>query len=188
MSWGKRGQAMTEMAMLGSALTLLMLGAADLGRAYYLNIELSGASRAGMRNGVLNGSTDIGQATRSEPNSAIPSTVITWGDTARGQVNDCDPNTPSHSCGDPTGCPPAVFTGGRLVCFAVRTCTPVSGVCASPSAWGVRPAQGADALGSGQALQVRVVYKFAPLTPFIANFSPGGAFYLTSDTLGLELY
>ncbi len=185
-----RGQALTELALILPVLTMLMLGAADLGRAFYLDIEISGASRAGMRNGVLNGNTDIGAATRSEPNSAIQNNAATWGDTGPGGINDCDPNAPTHGCGDPSGCPPSVFTGTRLACFAVRTCTLSNGVTTCGGAWGTRPAQGSD-LGSppsNQVLLIHVVYKFIPVTPFIANFAPGGTFYLTTDTLGLELY
>ena len=32
----------------------MMLGASDLGRAFYMRIEISGASRAGMRQSVIN--------------------------------------------------------------------------------------------------------------------------------------
>ncbi len=40
-----------------------------------------------------------------------------------------------------------------------------------------------------EVLDVRVVYRFKPVTPFISNFaSPDGFFYLTVDTLGIALY
>jgi len=179
-----RAQALTEMAMILPVLALLMLGAADLGRAFYINVEIAGASRAGMRNGVLDAATDIGAAARSEPNSAIPNTTAVWGDTGPGGLN-ADCTSAAQKCGDPTGCPPAVFTGGRLVCFAIRSCILVSGVYNCTGPWGVRPTQGSD-----QALDVRVVYKFTPVTPLISNLATatGGFFYLTTDTLGLELY
>ena len=48
----KRGQALVEMAITLPLIVTLMLGAADLGRAFYLNIEMAGASRAGMREGI----------------------------------------------------------------------------------------------------------------------------------------
>jgi hypothetical protein len=35
---------------------------------------------------------------------------------------------------------------------------------------------------------VRVVYKFTPITPVIAQFGTGGSFYLTEETYDLELY
>lgn len=188
-----RGQAMTEMALIMPVLALLMLGATDLGRAFYLNIEASGASRAGMRQGLINGSTDIGNATRSEPNSAIANSTTAWGDTGPGGVNDCDLTQSGHKCGDPSGCSPDVFrtSPNRLVCFAVRTCSmSAAGQQTCPvGGWQTRPAAGADGNGVNQVLDVRVVYKFVPATPMITKFtSDGTAFYLTVDEYGLELY
>jgi Flp pilus assembly protein TadG len=188
-----RGQALTEMALLLPVLGLLMLGATDLGRAYYLNIEISGAARSGMRQGVINGSTDIGNSTRSEPNSAIANNTTVWGDTGPTGANDCDPTQPTHKCGDALGCPKDVFNANpsRLVCFAVRTCTVASGgtMTCPVNVWQQRPAQGSDSTNTLQVLDVRVVYKFVPATPWITNFtSDGKAFYLTVDEYGLELY
>ncbi len=171
----RRGQAATEMALMVPILALLMLGSADLGRAFYLSIEISGASRAGMRNGVLDTSTDIGAATRGEPNSAIPNDLATWGDAGPGGANAVN--------GDPSGCPPSVFTGTRVACFAVRPCVVTNNICTSYGLWGTRPPPGVDT-----GLAVRVVYKVTPYTPLIPNFAPGGVFYLTSDTIGLQLY
>lgn len=187
-----RGQALTELALIFPALTLLMLGATDLGRAFYLSIEISGASRSGLRQGVVNGSTDIGNAARSEPNSAIANNTATWGDTAPGGLNDCDTTQSTHKCGDSTGCTAAAFTSSpsRLTCFAVRTCTSSGGVVTCPAGgWQTRPASASDATGSNQVLDMRVVYKFVPATPIIATFTGDGkAFYLTVDEYGLELY
>jgi Flp pilus assembly protein TadG len=186
------GQALVELALIMPVLVLLMLGATDLGRAFYLSIEISGASRSGMRQGVINGSTDLGNSTRSEPNSAIANNTATWGDTGPGGLNDCDTTQASHKCGDPTGCTAAVFTStpGRLTCFAVRTCSSSAGVITCPAGgWQTRPAAASDAGGTNQVLDVRVVYKFVPATPMIAAFAGNGsAFYLTVDEYGLELY
>ena len=185
------GQALTEFALIMPVLVLLMLGATDLGRAFYLSIEVSGAARSGMRQGVINGNTDIGNSTRSEPNSAIANNTTVWGDTGPGGLNDCNPTTPGHLCGDPTGCKPPVFnTPDRLVCFAVRTCSLINGMTQCPlGGWQTRPPQGSDATGSNQVLDVRLVYKFAPATPVIANFTMDGkAFYLVVDEYGLEQY
>jgi Flp pilus assembly protein TadG len=187
-----RGQALTELALILPVLALLMLGATDLGRAFYLSIEISGASRSGMRQGVINGTTDIGNAARSEPNSAIANNQATWGDTGPGGNNDCDSTQAGHKCGDATGCAAAAFNSpaGRLTCFAVRTCSSAGGVITCPAGgWQTRPASAADATGNNQVLDVRVVYKFAPATPIIATFTGNGtAFYLTVDEYGLELY
>ena len=181
----RRGQSLVEFAMIVPLITLLMLGSADLARAFYFDIQISGASRAGMRNGVITTANDIGAAARSEPNSAILNNTATWGDTGPSGANaDCTSST--QHCGDPSGCPSTVFTGARAACFAIRTCLTFNpnATCATYSPWNVRPTS-----GSSQQLAVRVVYKFAPVTPLIATFAPaGGAFYLTIDTLGPTLY
>src|SRR6202521_4147571 len=180
----KLGQAMVEMAIVAPVLVLLMLGAADLGRAFYLDIEVTGASRAGVRAGIIGQATDIGMAVRSEPNSAIPNDVPTWGDTGPGGTNDCDPNAPSHLCGDPSGCPPSVFTGTRIACFAERSCTLNNGSCTYGS-WGNRPVSVPNA-----AIQVRAVDKMTPVTPAISALAgaTGGFFFLTADTTGQEIH
>jgi len=180
----KLGQAMVEMAIVAPVLVLLMLGAADLGRAFYLDIEVTGASRAGVRTAIVAQVTDIGVAVRSEPNNAIANDVPSWGDTGPGGTNDCDPNAPSHLCGDPSGCPPSVFSGTRIACFAVRTCALNNGSCTYGN-WGTRPVSDPNA-----AVQVRVVYKMTPVTPAISALtgSSGGFFYLTADTIAQELY
>lgn len=185
----RRGQALVEMTLLLPILVLLMLGAADLGRAFYFSIEITGASRAGMRTGIIGSSLDVGKAVRNEPFNAIDNSAAVWGSTGPGQPYDgC--GTAGAACGDPSGCDAAsAFTGtGRIACFAVRTCTidAVNGGCVpgSYSRWGNRPTQ-----GSATALQVRAVYKFTPFTPLIASMTgTDGVFYLRSETTGVELY
>ncbi|HYM50099.1 MAG TPA: TadE family protein [Candidatus Limnocylindrales bacterium] len=183
----RRGQALVEMALILPVLVLLMLGAADLGRAYYIKLEMSGASRAGMRMGVLGTGVDIGNAVRAEPNSAIPNTTAAWGANGPGGLNDCDPTQSTHKCGDQAGCAPgANWTTGQVACFAVRTCIVwTNGTCSSVSTWGTRPAAAAD-----QGVEVLTVYRFQAATPIIAAFAPnpGGIFYLSADTVGLQLY
>ena len=184
----RRGQALVETALVLPVLVLLLLGSADLGRAYYVKLEMAGASRAGMRMGVLGAGTDIGNAIRAEPNSAIPNSQGAWGAEGPGGANDCNPSQSTHNCGDPSGCAQGSnWASGQYVCFAVRTCITWSGgTCSSVGAWGSRPAAGVD-----QAIEVLTVYKFQPATPIISAFAPagsGGIFYLSGDTIGLELY
>jgi hypothetical protein len=182
----RKGQALVELAMILPVLVLLMLGSADLGRAYYLKLEMSGASRAGMRMAVLGAGTDIGNAVRAEPNSAIPNSTAAWGSEGPGGGNDCNPTILAHACGDTSGCAPgANWQTGQIACFAVRTCIVwTNGTCSSVGGWGSRPAAGVD-----QAVEVLTVYRFVPATPIISNFAgPSGKFYLNADTVGLELY
>ena len=99
----KRAQAMVETALILPFLTLLTLGAADLGRAFYLHLEITGAARAGMRNGIQGAGSDLGDAIRSEPNTAILNDATTWGSTGVGGTYDCNPGIVGHTCGDPNG-------------------------------------------------------------------------------------
>jgi len=179
-----RGQALVEMALAVPILLYLLLGGADLGRAFYFSVEMAGASRVGMRAGALNIGTDLGATLRSEPNSAIPNNTATWGDTGPGGLN-ADCSSASQKCGDPSGCATSVFTGTRAACFAVRTCTMSGGNCAAPfGTWQSRPGASSE-LG----LDVIAVYKFIPVTPFVSQLAgAAGAFFLRSETFGLELY
>jgi Flp pilus assembly protein TadG len=174
---------MVEMAIVLPLIVMLMLGAADLGRAFYLDIEMTGASRAGMREGIQGTASDLGNSVRNEVFDAIDNTQVVWGSTGpAGAYDGC--GSAGAACGDPTGCLDNVFTGTRQACFAVRTCTIINGACSSYGVWGSRPSQ-----GSNQALVVRVVYHFLPITPLISSLTgSNGAIDLTSDTYGLELY
>jgi len=178
-----RGQSLTEMALIVPMLVWLMLGAADLGRAFYLYIEVAGASRAGLRNAVFSQGTDIGDALRSEPNTAIPNTAAAWGSTGPSQPNSC--GSGSTACGDTAGCPPSSFQPNQFACFAVRYCAVAlaNGGCQTWSLWNQRPPAFND-----YQLDVRVVYQFTPVTPLIASLASGGVFYLTSDTTSLQHY
>lgn len=189
-----RGQALVETALVLPVIILLMLGSADLGRAFYLKLEMSGASRAGMRMAVLGQTVDLGDAVRAEPNSAIPNSYAAWGLMADplvgGTYGDCK-SGPNQRCGDPGGCDRGSATAWTVAtqqaCFAVRTCVGglTNGICSSWSTWGQRPGAGLD-----QPVQVRTVYRFRPATPIIASFTPGnnGAFFLVAETTGLQLY
>src|ERR1700716_349865 len=181
----RRAQAAVETALILPFLTLLTLGAADLGRAFYLHLEITGAARAGMRDGIQGNGHDIGDATRSEPNTAIPNSAAAWGSTGPGGSYDCNPGTAGHTCGEPNGCPPSSFVTGQIACFAVRTCTVTSGACASYGGWQSRPPGGGAA---PTAIVVRTVYKFTPVTPLIAQLGNNGSFYLQEESYGLELY
>ncbi len=186
-----RGQSLVEFALVLPMVLLLVFGVTDLARAFYYSIEISGAARAGVREAVIGETMDIGDAIRSEPNSAIANTVSVWGDTGPGGAyGDCSSAVGSQSCGDPNGCPAGAFTGSRLGCFAIRSCTLSGGdqgTCTSYGAWGTRPTASASGV---RAIQVVVVYKFSPVTPTAAQFLPtsNGFLRLSQTATGIELY
>jgi hypothetical protein len=202
----ERGQSFVELAVTLPILLLIALGATDLARGYYLSDEITGAARAGMRAGIKADTIDIGDAVRSEPNTAIANSVAMWGREGppSGGVTQsyADCSGPETACGDPNGCTgPSSWQPGQIACFAVRSCTlaNTSGNlygCASSSysAWQKRPKPCNPFCVSGQqgpngdGLDVLVVYRFQPQTLLIARYVTGGTFLLRSETLGLELY
>ena len=184
---GRRGQSLVEVALLLPIILLVTLGGADLAQAYRFSSDVSGAARAGMRIGIQGDTQDIGDAIRSEPNSVVTNTSTVWGNTGPGGTYASCTNGTTN-CGDPNGCPTSVFTGGRLACFAIHSCTLNSSQQCSGtySSWGQRPEPNQT---YGAALEVVVVYKFTPATPLVANLAgSGGSFYLTAKSQGLELY
>ncbi len=184
---GSSGQALTEFVLIVPPLLLFVLLTIDVGRAFYQAIDAAGASRAGVRMGIISDTSNIGAAIRDEPNSGIANTVAIWGAEAGGQpYGDCLSAT--ATCGDPAGCAIGSFSGSQIACFAVRPCMLSSGgdlgTCTSYGAWGARPQS-----GGGHGFQVLVVIKFSPVTPALgALLGPGNALYLRQQSVGEELY
>ncbi|MHB8587785.1 MAG: TadE/TadG family type IV pilus assembly protein [Candidatus Dormibacteraceae bacterium] len=183
----QRGQALVEFVIIVPVLLLFVLLTVDVGRAYWQSIDAAGAARAGTRMGLISDTSDIGDAVRNEPNTGIPDTVAAWGAVGPGQAwGVC--TTSAAVCGDPNGCVTTSFSGTQIACFAIRTCTLSSGAdlgtCSTYGAWGFRPVA-----GGGHGLQVKVVIKFAAVTPALAQFAgPGGVLYLVQSQTGDEVY
>lgn len=187
-----RGQSLVELALTLPLLLLVVFGVTDLARAFYYSIEISGSTRAGVREAIISEITDIGDAIRSEPNTAIANTAAVWGDTGPAGANaDCTSAVGSQHCGDPNGCPASAFSGTRVACFAIRSCTLSGpgdqGTCTAYGAWGSRPTASSP---SARAIQVLVVYKFVPVTPVVAQLLPtvNGFLRLTEEAIAAELY
>ena len=186
-----RGQSLIESALVLPIIVLITLGCTDMAQAYRYATDVAGASRAGMRVGIMSDATDIAAAVRDEPNSVVANTVTDWGDDGSQQSYDkC--TSGSATCGDPAGCartsafwtaPPA-GQPDPIACFAVRSCVLNSTLQCTTTfgAWGTRPGPSASC-----GLEVVVVYRLVPVTPVVAGFA-GGAFYLTATTQGLALY
>lgn len=181
------GQALTEFALIVPPLLLFVLLTVDVGRSFYQAIDAAGASRAGVRMGIISDTSDIGAAVRDEPNSGIANSVANWGAEAFGQpYGSCLSST--ATCGDPSGCVNGSFTGSQIACFAIRPCLLSSGAdlgsCTSYGSWGARPEA-----GGGHGLQVLVVIKFTPVTPALSVLlGPGNFLYIRQQSVGTELY
>ena len=182
----ERGQALVEFAILTPVLLLFVLLTVDVGRAYWQAIDAAGAARAGVRMGLISDTSDIGGATRDEPNTGIPNTVAAWGSVGPGSSwGTCV--TSAATCGDPNGCVPTSFSGTEIACFAIRTCTLSGGDlgnCVGYGPWGLRP------VAAGHALEVLVVIKFTSVTPALAQIAGGatGTIYINQSAWGDELY
>jgi Flp pilus assembly protein TadG len=58
----KRGQSAVELALLSPVLALLLLVVVDLGRLFYLSIEVNSGARAGVQYGAQNSGTAVDNA------------------------------------------------------------------------------------------------------------------------------
>ncbi|HEV7677530.1 MAG TPA: TadE/TadG family type IV pilus assembly protein [Candidatus Dormibacteraeota bacterium] len=203
-----RGQAVVEMALCAPLIFMVLLGTVDLARGYYLSNQITGAARAGMRIGITADTTDIGDAIRSEPNSAVPNTIAVWGNTGPPSCGTCSAQTyancsgTSSACGDPKGCvDSSTWTTGQTACFAIRSCTLTNTAGAhfqcqagNMGAWQTRPVPCTPSCTAGQqgpkgdGLDIVVVYKFQPASLRIATLTAGGTFTLRAELIGLELY
>jgi hypothetical protein len=188
----ERGQSLVEISIMVPVLLLLVLGVTDFARAFSYSLEIAGAVRAGAREAITSDTSDIGDAIRSEPNSAIPNTAAAWGDTAPGGINgNCTAAPGSQACGDPNGCPSSVFTSnGSYACFAIRTCTLTggdSGTCSAYGSWGSRPVSTGPTI---RGIMVLVVYKYRAMTPLVPQLPvvAAGLLELKQTMIADELY
>jgi hypothetical protein len=181
-----RGQALVEFCLLAPPLLVFVLLTVDVGRAFWESIDAAGASRAGVRMGIISDTSDIGSAIRDEPNTGIPNTIAAWGSVGPGTAEGTC-TAANQTCGDPGGCQASYFSGGTYACFAVRTCSMSSGadlgsISGCDPSWGHRP------INAGHVLQVKIVIKFPAVTPALNAIVAGGILYLTQTSYGNELY
>lgn len=90
----ERGQSLVELALMIPVLGMLLFGAIDFGRGYYLSIEVSNAARAGAQFGVENASAaGMRNAAKSDaPDVAGITATASYGcecPDGTGQVTDC---------------------------------------------------------------------------------------------------
>jgi Flp pilus assembly protein TadG len=96
-----------EFAILIPVLSLLVLGAIDFGRAYYLGIEVTNAARAGAQYGMLNPSDTGGMrlAADSDAQEAVSASDVTgwnatptWGCECSDGTNQRQGCSPAPTC------------------------------------------------------------------------------------------
>jgi Flp pilus assembly protein TadG len=85
----ERGASLVEMAALTPMFMLLLFGAIDFGRAYYLTIEVAGAAHAAAMYGAENPTDTTGMKTAAQDDAPnVPSLSVT---------------TPTYGCECPDG-------------------------------------------------------------------------------------
>jgi Flp pilus assembly protein TadG len=104
----ERGASLVEMAVVLPVLGLLLLGAIDFGRAYYLGIEVQSAAEAGALYGTQN-LTDIAgiesAATTDAPNvSGITATATNGCECSDGSLSTASPSPTTSTCPAPPAC------------------------------------------------------------------------------------
>jgi Flp pilus assembly protein TadG len=101
-SRGEEGTSLVELAILAPMFLLLLVGAIDFGRAYYLSVELAGAAHAAALYGSENPTDTAGMKTTAEDDA---------------------PDVPDLSVGTPTyGCECADGSGYSANCQTAPTC------------------------------------------------------------------
>ena len=99
---GEGGGSLVELALVMPLFLLLMLGALDFGRAYYLSIEIAGAAHAAAVYGSQNPTDTTGMTTAAQDDA---------------------PNVPNLSVGTPTyGCECSDGSNYSATCTTAPSC------------------------------------------------------------------
>ncbi len=74
---GDRGASLVELALVLPLLMLLLMGAVDFGRAFYLAMEISGAAQAGAEYGTQNPTDTTGMSAAAQYDAPdVPNLVV----------------------------------------------------------------------------------------------------------------
>jgi len=76
--WQERGTGILEFAFLLPFMTLMLLGVIDLGRAYYLSIEVKNAAYSGALYGVNNYTDTTGMVTAANDDAGDATKLTGW--------------------------------------------------------------------------------------------------------------
>ena len=86
---GEHGSSLLELALVMPLFLLLLFGAVDFGRAFYLAIEIAGAARSGAMYGTMNPTDTTGMATAAQDDGT--------------NVPDLSVAAPTYACECPNG-------------------------------------------------------------------------------------
>jgi hypothetical protein len=106
------------MAFVVPLLLALILGAVDLGKAYYVNLEVTNAAHAGAEYGSLHPKDTAGitaAARASEPNVSLNTPIVKWG------CECSDGNFYKDLCTPVPACATSGTVGGKVLRVQVTT-------------------------------------------------------------------
>jgi Flp pilus assembly protein TadG len=119
----ERGASLVEMAALLPLFLLLLFGAIDMGRAYYLSIEVAGAAHAAAAYGAEN-PTDI-TGMRNAANDDAPGVTLSFANSTPSYGCECSDGTGfSASCGTAPTCSSTTLVY-KVVVTVTATYTPL---------------------------------------------------------------
>jgi Flp pilus assembly protein TadG len=149
---GRRAQSLVEFALIAPLMAFLVLGSADLARAFYYSVALTNAAREGARHGAY---FDPFSSTNKYDNatsvlSAVQSEGSYLGIASLSQVAGCPGSAPYAPPYPSALFPTTANTGFVYICF---NNTP-----------------GDTSSAPGRPIRVSVLYTFAPVTPVLWSF------------------
>lgn len=157
----RRGQGLVELALVLPLFALIMLGASDLGRAFYFSVAAENAAREGARHGAYYDPT-----TSSDPydtQAAIFTAVNSEANFVT--LTQLTPPPLGGPCPSPPyagNWPSTANSGNVIVCFNGN--------------WTATPA------AVGQNITVILLYNYAPLTPMLGSFIGSGTLHIAGTS------
>ena len=176
---GAHGQAIVELTFLLPLILLLSLSAYEAAVAMRYADIVTETSRIGASAAARDPLADVGNTVRLGMQGTVSTSA--WGvENAAGTAAQCTgTGATATTCGDTSGCTASYFTTNTtaVACFAIGTCT---GSCSSGGVtWNTRPMPGTIST----YIDIRVVAKYTPQSPFAQFAGTGGNFYITHDDI-----
>jgi Flp pilus assembly protein TadG len=197
---------MVEFALVGPLVLLLLFGMIDFGRAIFFQVELNNAAREGVRIAILASNpcnTFIGNNGCTANQAGYSGTTVCQAITNETNLvstfNNCTDNA-----GTGTGWLNCTQVGGTTNCSGtanqayVEINQATSTLCSNASNCKcsntvITPGQGTNyattvpRIGGNLPVQVKIVYFYRPVTPFLSNLFPTN-FYMYTSACGRPEY
>jgi len=201
----RSGQSMVEFALVGPLIVLLLMAVVDLGRGIFYQVELNNAVREATRIAILASNpcnTYVGNngGCTGPQMSGVSGTTL-----CQGLSNETNLVSVFNDCADNNGAGTGFLSSlGSANCHLVGTNTACSGNASQAyvevnqattggtcSTAVITPASGYSTAvprnGGNLVIQVKVVYFYRPITPFLSSLFPTN-FYLYSSACARPEY